>query len=103
MTSAVGNFLQATGVVVPPQLTERVLIKPAQDVTQFLVIPGPCCEAVSIGLAKRTYERVAMLSADLSMPVTVAIIQSGLFHGNSFFCVRADIRRTTLSSRKGFG
>jgi hypothetical protein len=79
-----GNFVQAAGIVVAPQLTERVLIKPAQDVTQFLMIACPCCEALTIGLAKRAYERVAVLSADLAMLVTVAIVQSAFVHGISF-------------------
>jgi hypothetical protein len=102
MTSAAGNFVQATGVVVPPQLPERVLIKPVQDVTQFLMIAGPRCEALTIGLAKRAYKCVAVLSADLSMLVTMAIIQSGLFHGNSL-CVYGPICKTKLSCPKRFG
>jgi hypothetical protein len=101
MTSAAGNFVQATGVVVPPQLPKRVLIKPVQDVTQFLMIAGPRCEALTIGLAKRAYKRVAMLSADLSMLVTMALIQSGLFHGNPL-CVYGPIRKTKLSCPKRF-
>jgi hypothetical protein len=101
MTSAVGNFVQATSVVVPPQLTERVLIKPVQDVTQFLMIAGPSCEALTIGLAKRAYKRIAVLSADISMLVTMAIIQSRLFHGNPL-CVYGPIRKTKLLCPKRF-
>jgi hypothetical protein len=72
--------------VVLHQLTERVLIKPMQNVTQFLMIASPSCEALTIGLAKGADKRVAVLSADLSMLITVAIIQAGLFHGNPFCC-----------------
>jgi hypothetical protein len=100
MTSAAGNFVQATGVVVPPQLPERVLIKPVQDVTQFLMIAGPRCEALTIGLAKRAYKCVAVLSADLSMLVTMAIIQSGLFHGIPFVCTGRYVRQS-FRARKG--
>jgi hypothetical protein len=72
--------------VVPQQLTERVLIKPVQNVTQFLMIASPSCEALAIGVAKGAYKCVAVLSADLSMLITVAIIQAGLFHANPFCC-----------------
>jgi hypothetical protein len=78
-----------------------VLIKPMQNVTQFLVIARPSCEALAIGLAKGAYKCVAVLSADLSMLITVAIIQAGLFHGNPFCRGAAQVRKSKLSCPKG--
>jgi hypothetical protein len=69
-----GNFVQAARVVVPPQLTQGMLIEPVQYITELLVVAGICREVFAICLAKRADKRIAVLSADLSMLVAVAIV-----------------------------
>jgi len=71
---------QYSSVVIFNQLGERRLIQLSEDVRQLVSVFEARREGGSIVLAQSSNQRVAVLPADLTILVAVAVVEAWLFH-----------------------
>ena len=71
---------QMAGLVIAAELAERRFVELRQDFAQLLGRGITGGKTLAINLAQRADERVAMLVADVTIVVAVAIVETGLAH-----------------------
>jgi hypothetical protein len=67
-------------LVIVHELRKGGLIQLAKNVAEFFVRIAPSGELLPVNLAQSAHESVAVLLAQLTIPVPMARMQTGLFH-----------------------
>jgi hypothetical protein len=79
---SVGDLvLQMAGLMIAAELTQRRIIELKENVTQLLGWRITGGKTLSVNLAQRADQGVAVLVADFAVMVTVAIVETCLTHG----------------------
>jgi hypothetical protein len=71
---------KVAGAVISAELAQRRLVQVKQDVAQLLGRRITRGETLSVNLAQRANENVAVLVADFAIVIAVAIVETGLAH-----------------------
>ena len=80
-------MLQVAGFMIAAELAQRRLVELKQDFAQLVGRRIPGGKTLSVNLAQRTDEGVAVLVADFAVVVAVAIVETGLGHF-TLHCIR---------------
>ena len=81
--------------MIAPELAQRRLVQLMQDIAELLGRGITGGKTLSVNLAQRADEGVAVLVADFAVVVAMAIVETGLAHAALHGCPRA-----TASSRR---